>query len=190
MQTAFEPELGALVAGRRARAENDIGAWASHLGVVEGDVVGEWEFDTDRASFMGRDRDSRVPRALIERGPLNGSTGIVLDPVFSLRRRVRIGPGETARITFWTVVGDSHAEVLRVADKCREPASFDRASTLAWTRARVQLHYLSVDPDEASLFQRLAAHIFYPNPALRAGPDSAAAQSGGARRTVGPRDFR
>ena len=172
VQTAFEPELGALVAGRRARAENDIGAWASHVGVVEGDVVGEWEFDTDRASFMGRDRDSRVPRALIERGPLNGSRGIVLDPVFSLRRRVRIGPGETARITFWTVVGDSHAEVLRVADKCREPASFDRASTLAWTRARVQLHYLSVDPDEASLFQRLAAHIFYPNPALRAGPEA------------------
>ncbi len=172
VQTGFEPQLGALVAGRRARSEGDRGAWATHLGVVEGEAIGDWEFDTDRASFIGRDRDARSPRALIERGPLSGSTGIVLDPVFSLRRRVRIAPGDTARITFWTVVGQSHAEVLRVADKCREPASFDRASTLAWTRARVQLHYLSVDPDEASLFQRLAAHVFYPNPALRAGPEA------------------
>ena len=51
-------------------------------------------------------------------------------------------------------------------------ASFDRASTLAWTRARVQLHHLGLDPDEASLFQRLAAHVFYVNPALRAGADT------------------
>ena len=76
---------------------------------------------------------------------------------------MRIAPGETARITFWTVVAETRAETLRVADKCREPASFDRASTLAWTRARVQLHHLGLDPDEASLFQRIAAHdLLYP----------------------------
>ena len=172
VQTHFEPELGALVAGRRPRAPGEAAAWAAHLGVVEGESSGEWEFETDRVRFLGRDRTLSRARALTERGPLSGSAGTVLDPVFSLRRRVRIAPGETARVTFWTVVGETHGEVLRVADKCREPASFDRASTLAWTRARVQLHYLGLDPDEASLFQRLAAHIFYLNPALRAGAEA------------------
>jgi cyclic beta-1,2-glucan synthetase len=172
VQTHFEPELGALVAGRRPRAPGEAAAWAAHLGVVEGETSGEWEFETDRVRFLGRDRTLSRARALAERGPLSGSAGTVLDPVFSLRRRVRIAPGETARVTFWTVVGATHGEVLRVADKCREPASFDRASTLAWTRARVQLHYLGLDPDEASLFQRLAAHIFYLNPALRAGAEA------------------
>ena len=172
VQTQFEPQLEALVAGRRPRAHGDAPAWAAHLGVLEGKAVGEWEFETDRANFIGRDLSVGHPKALLERAPLTGATGIVLDPIFSLRRRVRIAPGETARITFWTVVGDAHAEVLRVADKCREPASFDRASTLAWTRARVQLHHLGLDPDEASLFQRLASHVFYVNPALRAGADT------------------
>jgi cyclic beta-1,2-glucan synthetase len=172
VQTHFEPELGALVAGRRPRSAGEAAAWAAHLGVVEGECSSDWEFETDRVRFLGRDRMLSKARALAERGPLSGSTGTVLDPVFSLRRRVRIAPGETARITFWTVVGTTHGEVLRVADKCREPASFDRASTLAWTRARVQLHYLGLDPDEASLFQRLAAHIFYLNPALRAGAET------------------
>jgi cyclic beta-1,2-glucan synthetase len=172
VQTHFEPELGALVAGRRPRAAGEAAAWAAHLGVVEGECIGDWEFETDRARFLGRDRTLGKARALTEHSPLSGSTGTVLDPVFSLRRRVRIAPGETARITFWTVVGDTHGNVLRIADKCRDPASFDRASTLAWTRARVQLHYLGLDPDEASLFQRLAAHIFYLNPALRAGAET------------------
>ena len=172
VQTQYEPHIEALVAGRRPRGHGEAPAWAAHLGVLEGKAVGEWEFETDRARFLGRDQGLAQPRALLEHGSLSGSTGIVLDPIFSLRRRVRIAPGETARITFWTVVGAAHGEVLRVADKCREPASFDRASTLAWTRARVQLHHLGLDPDEASLFQRLAAHIFYLNPALRAGADA------------------
>jgi cyclic beta-1,2-glucan synthetase len=94
VQTHYEPELGALVAGRRPRAHGDAAAWAAHLGVVEGDCVGDWEFETDRARFLGRDQPLRAPRALAERGPLSGSTGIVLDPIFSLRRRVHVAPGE------------------------------------------------------------------------------------------------
>src|SRR5262249_31882554 len=168
VQTEFEPGLEVLLAGRRPRAPEEPAAWAAHLAVIEGDAVGECEFETDRARFLGRDQNLTRPRALFERAPLSGATGIVLDPIFSLRRRVRIAPGATARITFWTAVADTRPDVLRIADKCREPAAFDRASTLAWTRARVQLYHLGLAADEASLFQRLAAHIFYLNPALRA----------------------
>jgi cyclic beta-1,2-glucan synthetase len=168
VQTEFDPGLEVLMAGRRPRAAGEPAAWAAHLAVVEGDAVGECEFETDRARFLGRDQTLNRARALFERAALSGSTGTVLDPIFALRRRVRVAPGATARITFWTAVADTRADVLRIADKCREPAAFDRASTLAWTRARVQLYHLGLAADEASLFQRLAAHIFYLNPALRA----------------------
>ncbi|MBV9697360.1 MAG: glycosyl transferase, partial [Gammaproteobacteria bacterium] len=171
VQTEFEPGLEALLAGRRPRAKGEAAAWAAHLAVVEGERSGELEFETERLRFIGRDGRIGAPRALRTHERLSGSTGTVLDPVLSLRYRVRVPPGSTARITFWTVVAPTRAEVLRIADKCREPAAFDRASTLAWTSARVLLHHLSLDPDEASAFQRLASHVFYLNPALRAGAE-------------------
>ena len=171
VQTEHEPNLDALLAGRRAKAPGDPAGWAAHLAVVEGDAIGTGEYETDRARFIGRGRTIARPRALLDREPLSGATGIVLDPVFSLRRSVSIAPGATARITFWTAVAETREQVLQVADKCRDAAAFDRASTLAWTRARVQLHHLGLDPEEASLFQRLAAHLFYRNPALRPGND-------------------
>ena len=40
--------------------------------------------------------------------------------------------------------------------------AFERAATLAWTQAQVQLHHLGIDPGEAGLFQRLAGHLLYP----------------------------
>ncbi len=172
VQTEFEPGRQALLAGRRPRAEGDAPVWAAHVAVLETESVGACEYETDRARFLGRDQNISLPHALSEAAPLSGSTGTVLDPVFSLRYRLRVAPGETARITFWTIVAGSRTDVLRITDICRDAAAFDRASTLAWTSARVQLHHLGLDPDEASLFQRLAAHLFYINPALRGGADT------------------
>ena len=58
-------------------------------------------------------------------------------------------------------------QVLDLADKYRESATFERAATLAWTQAQVQLHHLGIEPDEAHLFQRLANRILYSDPSLR-----------------------
>ena len=38
------------------------------------------------------------------------------------------------------------SEALALADKYRDPATFERAATLAWTQAQVQLHHLGIEP--------------------------------------------
>src|SRR6185369_12059901 len=40
-------------------------------------------------------------------------------------------------------------------------------ASLAWMRSQVLLRHLDITPDEAQLFQRLAARIFYNDPSLR-----------------------
>jgi len=91
----------------------------------------------------------------------------MLDPVFSLRRRLTLPPGATARIAYWTMAATTRDGVLALADKHRDPTAFDRAAALAWTQAQMQLRHLGVTADEAHLFQRLASHILYCDPALR-----------------------
>ncbi len=171
VQTEFVVDSGALLATRRLRSPADLPLWAAHIAVVEGEVVGAPQFETDRARFLGRGRGIRTPIAVVDGQPLSNTAGAVLDPIFSLRRRVRLAPGATARIAFWTLVARSRAEALDLADKHHDPAAFERALTLAWTQAQVQLYHLGVDSDEANLFQRLAGHVLYSNPALR--PSSA-----------------
>src|SRR6202035_5013430 len=97
--------------------------------------------------------------------------GTVLDPVVSLRRRVRIAPGETVRVAFWTSVSASRADAVALIDKHRDMAAFDRVKTLAWTQAQVQLRYLGVDFEEAKAFQRIANRVLYSDSSLRAPHD-------------------
>ena len=50
--------------------------------------------------------------------------------------------------------------------------AFERATTLAWTQAQMQLHHLGISTDQAHLFQRLANHVLYSDPTLRPPADT------------------
>ncbi len=167
VQTEFSAELGALLATRRPRSQSEPQIWAAHAIVAEGETVGEMQYETDRARFLGRGRRIRTPMSVIDGHPLSNTVGAVLDPIISLRRCVRLAPGASARVTFSTLIAQSRDQALALADEYNNPATFERAATLAWTQAQVQLRHLGIDADEAHLFQDLASRILYSDPALR-----------------------
>ncbi|RBP03046.1 cyclic beta-1,2-glucan synthetase [Roseiarcus fermentans] len=178
VETEFLPDVGAILATRRRRASGDPEVWAAHLTVVEGDAVGAPEFETDRARFLGRSHTVRTPIAIMDSRPLSNSIGAVLDPIVSIRRRIRVAPGATVRVAYWTIAAASREALLDGVDKHRDATAFTRASTLAWTQGQVQLHHLGVSAGEASLFQRLAGHVIYASSALRPSSDTIQRGSG------------
>lgn len=170
--TEYLEAQGTLLATRRRRAPTDQEIWAAHLAIVDGEAIGKPEIETDRARFLGRGHGNRSPIAVTDGRPLSNTVGTVLDPIFAIRRRVRIAPGSTVRIAFWTMIADSRDAVLDLVDKHRDTTAFERAATLAWTQSQVQLHHLGIDPGEAGLFQRIAGHLLYAAPALRPSSDT------------------
>jgi cyclic beta-1,2-glucan synthetase len=167
----------AILATRRRRTPTEPEIWAAHLVVSEGEAVGSIEAETDRARFLGRGRGLRDAAAM-DGGALSNTTGTVLDAVFALRCRVTVAPGAVAHVAFWTMVAGSRDALVGAMDKHRDTAAFDRASTLAWTQAQVQLRHLGIRPTEADLFQRLAGHLVFAGPALRPGSQSIQRGSG------------
>jgi len=182
VQTEYDAHYGALIAGRRRRSNRDPEIWAAHRCVTSAPTMGDLQYETDRARFIGRDRTLRNAIAVEDAWPLSNTTGAVLDPIFSLRRRVRVTPGQKVTLTFWTIAGENRDSVMRQVDKCGDGAAFDRVRTLAWTQSQIQLFHMGIGIDEAHLFQRLAAHVIYSIPTLRPAPSVIAA--GGDRQSA------
>jgi len=180
VETEFVPGLEALLATRRPRSSDEKRIWIGHVSTVEGGAVGAVQFETDRGRFLGRGRQIRTAGAIVDGRPLSNTVGSVLDPIASLRRRIRLAPGATGRVWFATVAAETREGVARLAEKYRDPAAFERTTMLAWTQAQVQLRHLNIDADEAHLFQRVATRILYSDPSLRAGPEVL------QRNTLGP----
>jgi cyclic beta-1,2-glucan synthetase len=104
----------------------------------------------------------RAPRSRSSDGPLSGTTGAVLDPIFALRTRVRLEPGQSASVAFTTLVADHARARLRARRPLPRPAR--RAARArpgldlpAGGAARARL-----TPADAAVFQELAGHLFYP----------------------------
>ena len=175
VETDFVADYAALAATRRRRQAQEAPIWAAHFALVKGESVGEPAYETDRARFLGRGRQIGDAVAL-DGQPLSNTTGTVLDPIFALRHVLRIAPGHVAHIDFWTVVAERRETLLALIDKHHDTSAFERARTLAWTQAQVQLRHLDIDLEEAADFQRLAAPILYSNARFR--PPSEALKRG------------
>jgi cyclic beta-1,2-glucan synthetase len=171
IQTEFASDVGGLLCHRRRRSPEDPSIWLAHVVVSTGETIGDIEYETDRARFLGRGRDIHTPVSIVDGKPLTNTVGSVLDPIFSLRRRVRIEPGDTVFVTFTTLTAASRDEALRLADKYHDPAMFERIVTLAWTQAQVQQNYLGITHNEAHLFQNLASRVIYAHNGLRPSSD-------------------
>ncbi len=166
LETEYRPECAALLCGRRPRSPDEPAPWAVHVLSAEGGAQGAIEWETDRARFLGRGRTPENPVALDGRS-LSGTTGAVLDPVLSLRRRVRIAPGGRVRLVFATGVAATHATALALAEKYDDPAAATRTFALANTQTHLRLRHLGISAEEAQLYERLASHVLWTDSALR-----------------------
>ncbi len=123
VETEFFAAENSLIAKRRPRAEKDEPMWAIHTIATDGETVGAVQYETDRARFLGRGHDASNPLAIIEDRPLSNTVGAVLDPIFSLRRRLTLSNRiKRFRFRFQPPSPNSYEEAQRLADKYHDPA--------------------------------------------------------------------
>jgi cyclic beta-1,2-glucan synthetase len=170
IETEYLAGSAALLCHRRARAPDEPGAWAIHVLSLEGRTQGPVEWETDRARFLGRGRGPENPQALDGR-PLSGTTGCVLDPVVSLRQRIRLAPGGFMRLSFATGMAPSRETALALAQRYHEPSAAARTFALAFAHAQSGLRHLGISSEQALLFERLASRVLYADGSLRASPE-------------------
>jgi cyclic beta-1,2-glucan synthetase len=172
LETEWLPATTALLCHRRTRSPEQKTLGAFHVLAVDGNKVGDAQFETDRARFLGRNRTANNPAAMDRYANLSGATGPVLDPIFSIRQRLRLEPGGQARLVFSTGVAETRDELLALADRYHDFQAAIRSFELAWAHAQVEMRHLQVSADELHLFQRLAGNLIFAGSTLRA-PGSA-----------------
>ena len=92
----------------------------------------------------------------------------MLDPIFALRTRVLLDPGQSASVAFTTLVATSRDRAFELADRYRDRHAAQRALDLAWTSSQVELREFHLTPGDAAVYQELAGFLLYGSPALRA----------------------
>lgn len=165
IRTEAIPGYDSLIASRRPREQEQEEIWAVHSVTVEGETIGGTEYETNRGNFIGRGRNIFNPAALTQ--PLTNTTGIVIDPIMSLRKKVRVEPGKTVKVSYVTGCADSKEEVVKLARKYNDSSSIERVFELALTRSKVEAAYLNLGADEIEIYQEMISKIIFLSPLRR-----------------------
>jgi cellobiose phosphorylase len=158
-------DYDSLIASRRPRLEEKNTIWMCHTMAVEGETFGNLEYETNRGNFVGRGR--HIGNSFAFTNSLTNTTGPILDPIMSLRRKVKIAPGKIAIVSFITSVMNSKQEAMDMARKYYDPSSTKRAFNLAFTRSIIETSYLGLKAEEIELYQNMIPHILYLSPHRR-----------------------
>lgn len=169
VETAYAADDTAIICRRRPRQAGDE-LFAFHVLSLEGHASGQVEWETDRERFIGRSRSLAAPRAL-DGQALSGTTGVVIDPICSLRVRVRVPPGGQARLAFATGVAADRDGAVRLSRTYHHPTAVSRAFALAFTHAQGLRQHLGVSSEDARVYERLASVLHYVDESGRAMPE-------------------
>lgn len=169
IETEALSELPGLLAFRRLRSADDNPLVAGQVVASNEPSTQPVQFETDRELFIGRGNTLQSPAAMHDH--LSRSQGYVLDPIFSLRYRISLKPGQRTEISFVTVVSTKKEKTLALIKKYSDLTSSHRAIEMAWAHAQLELRHLHIHQEEAQLFQKLASRVLYPHAQLRPAPE-------------------
>ncbi|MEO7761812.1 MAG: glycosyl transferase family 36 [Casimicrobiaceae bacterium] len=180
VQTERDAASGLLLATRRRRSNSESEIWAAHTMQVPGEPVdGILEYETDRARFLGRGRTLRHAQAMQPQSVLSNSSGCVLDPVFSLRRRVSLAPGATATLLLWTKLSDSRAGALALSGQLAKADAAEQLFCAAATHAEREHKQLDIDAQRAARIGHWLNAVLVSDPGQRPASDVLAQGRGG-----------
>ncbi len=171
VETEFHAWCTAITATRRPRTPSDPRLWCVHVVDAGADQLGSVTCETDRAQFIGRGRTVRNPEAMEHDGALSGTVGAVLDPIVSLRTRVRVPPSRSVSVTFTTLVAKSREEAFTLADRYHDSHAGQRALDLAWSSTQIELQEFDLTSAQSAAFQDIATQLLYRGGSLAPPPD-------------------
>ena len=162
IKTEVLQEQESLLAYRKPRSESQKPIWIVH-GIKDlNNALSGFQYETNRANFVGRSNNLSNPVGLIK--GLTGSAGVVLDPIMSLSKRIKIKAGGNAEVYFFTGVVENRDEAIRFSKKYRDKISFKRAFEIAYTRSQTEIGYLNFTPSQIKFFEELLPRILFFNP--------------------------
>lgn len=155
-------EYNSLVGSRKPRDENGRTIFGFHTMSHCDSFCGDFEYEGDRQKFIGR--GNTLADAIGLKQPLTNSSGAVLDPIMSLRRKIKIEPNRSESVAFISGICDTQELTLDLIKKYSEGYPIHRAFELAYIRSQMSMKYLNLQNKDIEIFDLLLSSLLYVTP--------------------------
>ncbi|MBZ2174133.1 hypothetical protein K8M07_02615 [Schnuerera sp. xch1] len=155
---ALEENEG-LLACRRKREDKQQDNWILHGVKVFEYGEEKFQYETSRFNFVDRGNKLSNPGAIIK--GLTNTTGVVLDPIMSIAKKLRIPPKKKADIYYLTSIAHSKNEAYNILNKYDNKDNIKVAIDLSKTKSQTEMGYLNLSHSNIKPYEELLPNLFY-----------------------------
>jgi cyclic beta-1,2-glucan synthetase len=177
IESEYVGGLHALFFRRRSRSSKEKPVYLAHSVVAEDEDITLTGFESDRAQFLGIGGTPRSPAVLQSSKQLSRTTGATLDPIFALQIEITLDAYQTVQVAYLTLVAPSRKQSIELARRYQHWENILQAFNTSAHEAEDEMTRLNLNSKDLERNQRLLSVLLYPFPALRADPDTLAANS-------------
>ena len=167
ISTEFVEDPLCILANRRKRSVKDKELWIMQSLLIDEKVIGNIQYETNRAKFIGRCNDLDRPEVIDNDKLLTNTVGAVLDPIISMRARVKIPAKESCELAYIMAICEERQEAIKIAEKYKQRDNVERIFELAWTHSQIESRYLGINSQIANKYQELASNIIFSNDSIK-----------------------
>ena len=160
----FDKETNSIVISRKRRNQSEQQVFLATSLFIDNNDSGDLEYEIDKEKFIGRG-NLGIPYMIKNSIPYSNKLGLVTEPVVSLKRTVKIKPGQTINLDLIISVQDSKQAAIQNLQNYNTQVNVKRTFELAKARIDTESRYLRLKGKDISNFQKMLSYIIFKNPA-------------------------
>ncbi len=160
VQADWDASDHALYVARKPRRPGEDALHAVHFITDTGEHVRGVRAQTDRARWLGRDRDASQPLAVYDAAAQAHATlATGLDPVAALSLHLTVPAHGSTHVTLGTAAATGRSTLEAVVDRYRQSAVVDRSTLMSATFASIRLREQRSTADDRAAMQTLTTTL-------------------------------
>ncbi len=127
--------------------------------VAQSDDVFAVRAQTDRAAWLGRNREPSQPLANFSTADVNGARPTGLDPIASLSMQLVIPPYGSVHVTVGTAAAATRDSLEALVDRYRQTLVIERAALMSTTLSSIRMREMRISSDEMRAIQAITTML-------------------------------
>ena len=148
---------------RKKRGKDEVEVFLETRMLTDALTIVDNEFEIDREKLCQRGMLG-IPKAIEKSIPFSNKVVLVTDPVVSMKKTIKIGPGEKKNIDLILSISEDREEALASLKKYNNVENIKRAFELSKAKSEAESKYLQIKGSEINLYQKILSYIIFENP--------------------------
>ena len=157
LKSEYDNETNSLIMIRKTRNDSNINSYMINRLVIDNPVE-EYQYETDRLNFIGRNNTTMNPDALNKE--LSNQVGTNLEPVMSLRNVIVVEPNKETSVYLINGFGRSREQLMDIINSYNDEKSIKTAFEVANLSSVINTKNLNITGEDMRLFNIMLNYLY------------------------------